>query len=265
MQNEQNTLPITRELIGVNLLERYTGSGVNEFKKYVILTNFTSYLELFAEFTKARVHHGSVMSTCHDDKTNISIINYGVGSPVAALVVDLLSFVNAKATINLGLCGGLRDNFKIGEYFNPVAAIREEGTSMAYMPPRCPALSSFIIQRFICEELERRNLIYHDGVIHTTNVRFWEFNEHFKKQLIEEKAQAIDMECATLFTVGFAFKVPVGALMLITDLPLKLSGIKTKASSEMVFKEYAKSHVEIAINVLRNMQKKENEGFNYHF
>ena len=264
MQNENNQ-PITRELIGTNLLERYTGSSVLQFQKYIILTNFAAYLELFAELTNTRVHHGSAMSVCHDDRTNISIINYGVGSPVAALIVDLLSFVNPKATINLGMCGGLRDEFNIGDYFNPVAAIREEGTSMAYMPPRCPSLSSFVIQRYVCEELERNNIIYHNGVIHTTNVRFWEFNEEFKRSLVEEKVQAIDMECATLFTVGFACKVPVGALMLITDLPLKLSGIKTKISSENVFKKYSESHVKIAINVLRNMQAKEGEGLGYKF
>jgi len=265
MQTENTNLPITKELIGLNLLERYTGSKVDAFQKYIILTNFSAYVELFAEFTNTRVHHGSAMNVCHDDRNNISIINYGVGSPVAALVIDLISLIHPIATINLGLCGGLRDEFHVGEYFNPVAAIREEGTSMAYIPARCPALSSFVIQRFICDELEQSKLIYHNGVIHTTNVRFWEFNEDFKKNLIEEKAQAIDMECATLFSVGYARRIPVGALMLITDLPFKLSGIKTKASSEMVFKDYAENHVKIAITVLKNMQKKESEGFNYEF
>lgn len=263
--DQKTTTTVTREEIGINLLERYTGSSVSQFQPYILLTNFQKYIDLFADTLNRRIINGSVMSTCHDEEKGISIINCGVGSPTAALIVELLSFLKPKATLMLGMCGGLRDDYNVGEYFNPAAAIREEGTSMAYMPERCPALSSFIIQRHICEELERNNIKYHNGVIHTTNVRFWEFKEDFKKKLIEEHTQAIDMECATLFAVGFAYRVAVGALMLITDLPLKLTGIKTKESAKNIFDQYATNHVKMGINVLCNMHKKEKEGFGYQF
>ena len=110
---------------------------------------------------------------------------------MAALVMDLLSFVKPKAVLMLGFCGGLRPEHKIGDYFVPIAAIREEGTSDAYMPIRCPSLSSFLIQRYVSEELERRKLTYFTGVIHTTNVRFWEFNEEFKEKLAQERVQQL--------------------------------------------------------------------------
>lgn len=117
------------------------------------------------------------------------------------------------------------------------------------MPERCPSLSSFVIQRYVCEELERNNVQYHTGVIHTTNIRFWEFKEDFKKKLTEERVQAIDMECATLFTVGFSVFVPVGALMLISDLPLQQTGIKTKTAAKNIFTKYAEKHVNMSISV----------------
>jgi AMP nucleosidase len=158
----------------------------------------------------------------------------------------------------LGMCGGLRDEYSIGDFFNPVAAIRGEATSDFYMPKQSPSLSSFVIQRFVCEELEKRGLKYHTGVIHTTNVRFWEFNDAFKKTLMEERAQAIDMECATLFTVGFAHYVPIGALMLISDTPLK-------DKAKLVFEKYTGVHVDIGITVLKNMQAKEATGLGYRF
>lgn len=256
---------ITRESIGISLLERYTGSDLAHFQPYVLLTNFEKYVDLFADMLNRRILSGSAMKVCHDEKNGISLINYGVGSPVAALIVELLSFVKPKATIMLGMCGGLRDEYAVGDFFNPVAAIREEGTSMAYMPERCPALSSFVIQRHICEELERNKIKYHNGVIHTTNVRFWEFKEDFKQKLTEERVQAIDMECATLFTVGFASKVPIGALMMITDLPMHHKGIKTKESSKSIFENYAATHLQMGINVLINMHNREKLGFGYQF
>lgn len=256
---------ITRDLIGCDLLARYTGSAINEFQPYILLTNFEQYVNIFAEITQQKISTGLNMSVCHDDKSRVSIINYGVGSPVAALIAELLSFITPKATLMLGMCGGLREGYVIGDYFNPVAAIRGEGTSLIYLPERCPSLSSFVIQRYVCEELERKKISYHTGIIHTTNIRFWEFKEDFKKQLIEERAQAIDMECATLFTVGFTFFVPIGALMLISDLPLTARGIKTKEMSNTIFREHATTHVRLGISVLSNMFQNEKKGFGYHF
>lgn len=262
----KNKLPLTRKQVGHNLIERYTGSPISHFQPYILLTNTKQYVDLFAKLFKLKTTEGSAMGACHNKSRGITIINYGVGSPVAALIAELLSFIKPKATIMLGLCGGLRNNYKEGDYFNPVAAIRDEGTSEAFMPHRCPSLSSFVIQRYICEELERHNKKYHNGVIHTTNVRFWEFKEEFKKRLREEKAQVIDMECATIFTVGFAYKIAIGALMLITDMPLKPSGIKTKGSAKKVFDKYAKEHIKIGVNTLIKMQKAEKtDGLPYKF
>ncbi|MDD5686606.1 MAG: AMP nucleosidase [Elusimicrobia bacterium] len=255
----------SRDRVGISTLERYTGSSKSEFQPYILLTNFKLYVDIFSEMSKQPLMHGSVMRACHNKKEKISIIDYSVGSPVAALIVELLSFIKPKAVVMLGMCGGLREEYEVGDFFNPVAAIRGEGTSNEYLPSQCPALSSFVIQRVICEELERRSLTYHTGVIHTTNVRFWEFNEDFKKNLLSERVQAIDMECATLFTVGFAKLVPIGALMLISDIPLKKEGIKTNESARVVFEKYTDLHINTGISVLKNMQKIEKKGLGYQF
>ena len=246
------------------MLERYTGSSLSEFQPYILLVNFRKYLELFAKKTKSEVTHGSAMSICHCKKEKITMINYGLGSPLAALIVSLLPTIKPKASIMLGMCGGLRSEYGLGDFFSPVAAIREEGTSNAYMPPRCPSLSSFTIQRYICDELDKQKKKYHSGVIHTTNVRLWEFNEDFKRKLAEERSQAIDMECATLFTVGFAHNIPIGALMLISDLPLEHGGIKTKKSMHSIFDNFSGIHIDTGINVIRHMIADKGK-FEYHF
>lgn len=255
----------SRDRVGLSTLERYTGSVKEEFQPYILLTNFKLYVDIFSGMSGSPVKHGSVMRSCHSPKAGITIIDYSVGSPVAALIMELLSFIKPRVVLMLGMCGGLRKEYSVGDFFNPVAAIRGEGTSNEYMPPQCPALSSFVIQRYICEEIERAGLKYHTGVIHTTNVRFWEFNEDFKKTLQAERAQAIDMECATLFTVGYAKLVPIGALMLISDLPLDRKGVKTAESARAVFQKYTDIHINLGISVVRKMQEKEKEGLGYQF
>ena len=255
----------TRDRVGLGTLERYTGSDAAEIQPYILLTNFKRYIDIFADELGEPIRSGSAMRACHAAGAGVSIIEYGIGSPVAALIMELLSFVRPKAVLMLGMCGGLRDEYEVGDFFNPVAAIRDEGTSNSYMPPQCPSLSSFVIQRFACQELERQKLCYRTGVIHTTNVRFWEFNEDFKRTLKTERVQAIDMECATLFTVGFARLVPIGALMLISDLPLKERGVKTKESARMVFEKYSGLHVQLGLRILEAMQPREREGLGYQF
>lgn len=255
----------SRDRVGISTLERYTGSSKEEFQPYILLTNFKLYVDIFSEKFKQPVRHGSVMRACHSKEAGLTIIDYSVGSPVAALIVELISFIKPKAALMLGMCGGLRSDYAVGDFFNPVAAVRGEGTSGEYMPPECPALSSFVIQRFVCEEIEKAGLKYKTGVIHTTNVRFWEFNEEFKARLKAERVQAIDMECATLFTVGYAKYVPIGALMLISDLPLKKAGVKTAESAKAVFQKYTDLHLNIGIAVIKRLQAKEKEGLGYQF
>ncbi|MFC1734955.1 AMP nucleosidase [Candidatus Hydrogenedentota bacterium] len=244
-----------RDKVGISTLERYAGSASGKYQPYVLLTNFKRYADTFSETFHQPVHQGSAMRSCHSPEEQLTIVDYGVGSPVAALIIELLSFVNPKAVIMLGMCGGLRSKYSVGDFFNPIAAIREEGTSNAYMPPQCPSLATFWIQRRVCNELERRDIQYHTGVIHTTNVRLWEFKENFRRNLKAEYADAIDMECATLFTVGFAMHVPVGALMLISDLPLERGGVKTKESAHEIFKQHMKNHLEIGIDILKDIRK----------
>ena len=133
---------LTRDRVGINTLERYTGSSVEEFQPYILLANFKRYVDVFAERFGQPIRQGSAMRACHSNEGKMTIIDYGVGSPVAALIIELLSFIKPKAVLMLGMCGGLRDTYEVGDFFNPVAAIRGEGTSDAYMPAQCPSLAS---------------------------------------------------------------------------------------------------------------------------
>jgi AMP nucleosidase len=256
-KNARGSTEALRERIGRDSLERYTNSPISQFQPFILLTNFSQYMNLFSLFSGECTCRGSLMEVCHWPEEKMSILNFGVGSPMAALVIDLLAFVDPMAILMLGMCGGLRKKHRIGDFFNPVAAIRDEGTSNHYMPPRVPALSSFTVQKAVTMEVEKAGLFYHTGVVHTTNYRMWEFDETFRDTLHREKVSAIEMECATLFSAGFSRNLNVGALLLISDLPHTRRGIKTKESSKRVFKDFAESHLKLGIDVLRQLREME--------
>jgi AMP nucleosidase len=124
------------------------------------------------------------------------------------------------------------------------------------MPPQVPALPTFKIQKFVSQILVEQGMDYRTGVVHTTDYRFWEFDEKFKAQLYEERALAIEMETATLFVAGFACKVPIGCLLLVSDLPLRRGGIKTKRSANAVFRNFTDMHLEIGIKAMSQIAER---------
>ncbi|MBL7714907.1 MAG: AMP nucleosidase [Bdellovibrionales bacterium] len=236
-----------KQKIATDMLERYSGSPASKFQKQIILTNFEYYLERFNNICGDERTKGSAVSVVHSKRAGVSIIDFSIGSPMAALIIELVSMVNPTAVILLGMCGGLHRSLKVGDFILPTAAIRDEGASQHFMPAQVPALPTFKIQKFISQIIVEAGLDYRTGVVHTTDYRFWEFDDRFKADLYEERALAIDMETATLFVAGFASKVPIGALLLVSDLPLKRGGIKTKKSAKAVFRKYTDLHLEVGI------------------
>ncbi|CRX37709.1 AMP nucleosidase [Estrella lausannensis] len=243
------------EKIAQDTLERYSGSPCQDYQPYLLLTNFPKYVNYFSESRGVPVIEGSMFSVAHSPEEKVSILDFKIGSPAAALVVDLVSFLPVKAALMLGMCGGLRRQYQVGDYFLPVASIRAEGTSDFYFHPEVPALANFLVQKAVTNVLERKKIHYHIGITHTTNKRFWEFNNEFKQKLKITRPQAIEMECATLFTASYYHKLPLGALLLISDLPLARDGIKTKASSENLFARYTPEHVETGVEVAKELDE----------
>ena len=243
----------TKEQIVENWLPRYTGTAVEDFGNYILLTNFVNYVTMFADkFGEEIKGQGRAMQTA--TANDITIINFGMGSPMAATVMDLLSAITPKAVLFLGKCGGLKKT-QVGDLILPIAAIRGEGTSDDYMPSEIPALPSFRLQSTVSASIAKHKLDYWTGTVYTTNRRIWEHDDSFKEYLREIRAMAIDMETATIFIVGFANAIPHGALLLVSDNPMVPEGVKTEESDKKVTADYVTTHLEIGIEALTELAK----------
>ncbi|MBN2666810.1 MAG: AMP nucleosidase [Bacteroidales bacterium] len=244
----------TKEEIVNNWLPRYTGKQIETFGRYFLLTNYLYYVELFAKWNNAEVE-GRDKNMPSATADGITIINFGMGSPNAATVMDLLSAVAPSAVLFLGKCGGLKKKNKLGDLILPIAAIRSDGTSNDYLPLEVPALPAFKLQSAISAAITRHDKEYFTGTVYTTNRRVWEYDDRFKKYLVKTRAMAIDMETATIFTVGFANEIPTGALLLVSDQPMISTGIKTEASDRKVTSKFVDLHLTIGIDALREIKE----------
>ncbi|MCK9220576.1 MAG: AMP nucleosidase [Bacteroidales bacterium] len=245
----------TKKEIVDDWLPRYTGTNLEEFGDFILLTNSNSYLDLFSSLFKVPIKgkDRAMPSVTHD---RITLINFGMGSPNAATIMDLLGAIQPKAALFLGKCGGLKKKCKMGDMILPIAAIRGDGTSDDYFPERVPALPAFNLQKVMSTIILNHRKNYWTGTIYTTNRRVWEYDQNFKEHLRLTRSIAIDMESATLFIVGFANQIPTGALLMVSDQPMVASGIKTQASDKKVTEKFIEEHLKIGIDTLNDLIEK---------
>jgi AMP nucleosidase len=242
----------TKQDIVENWLPRYTDRPLEEFTGYILLTNFTRYVELFAEYFKVEIK-GLKGSMPNASNGNVMIINFGMGSANAATIMDLLSAVKPKAVLFLGKCGGLKKANKEGDFLLPIAAIRGEGTSNEYLPPEVPSLPAVSMLRAISSAIRDNGYDYWTGTVYTTNRRVWEYDDTFKDYLRRTHATGIDMETATLLTAGFANEIPTGALLMISDKPMEEGGVKTDESDKKVTQQFVAEHLKLGVEALQQI------------
>lgn len=242
----------TKEEIVNNWLPRYTGRELKDFDEYILLTNFDNYVNMFAEWHQVSVV-GADRPMMNASAGGITIINFGMGSPNAATMMDLLSAIQPKAVLFLGKCGGLKKKNEIGDFILPIAAVRGEGTSDDYFPKEVPALPSFALQKAISTTVRDYNQDYWTGTVYTTNRRVWEWDDEFKEYLRKIRVMAIDMETATVFITAFKNEIPAGALLLVSDQPMIPQGVKTELSDIKVTSGYVTQHLKIGIDSLRQL------------
>lgn len=246
----------TKLQIAKNWLPRYTGTNIDEFGDYLLLTNFHNYVTKFSERFNCEIKGVGRPMQSATNNNGLSIINFGIGSPNAATIMDLLFARAPKGVLFLGKCGGLKHSAEIGHFILPIAAIRGEGTSNDYFPPEVPALPSFKLHKFVSDKIIKRKIEYRTGVIYTTNRRVWEWDTDFKKYLRKLGAIGIDMETATLFIVGYANQIARGALLLVSDLPMFAEGVKTEQSDKVVTQKFLDLHLDIGIEAMTDIGKK---------
>lgn len=242
----------TKQEIVENWLPRYTGIKLEDFGKFILLTNFDNYVKKFAEWNDVEV--AGLDRPMHSATAGgITIINFGMGSPNAATIMDCLSAIKPEACVFLGKCGGLKKKNDIGDFILPIAAIRGEGTSNDYFPAEVPALPAFALQKAMSTTIRDNNQDYWTGTVYTTNRRVWEWDEHFKEYLRKIRAMAIDMETATIFSTAFYNEIPTGAILLVSDQPMTVDGVKTEASDKVVTTNYVDLHLKIGIESLKQL------------
>jgi AMP nucleosidase len=237
-------------------LERYTNCPLEEFCDHLLITNFKQYIKAFQEKTQGSYSEGN-FRVVNVKELNCTMIDFGIGSPQAALLINCLAYLdNLKSVIMLGMCGGIDDTLEVGDFVIPSAAIRGEGTSRHYLPAEFPAIPASSVNLFCIGAVKKMNLLPKCGIVYTTDRRLWEFDEEFVSYLRQQRIMAIDMELATLFSVAYRYEIPIGSIMLVSDMPLQKTGLKGKKLHGEVYSRYMPTHLDLALNAVQTLSSK---------
>lgn len=234
-------------------LERNTGSTIDMFQPWVIITNYQGYIDAFSAELDAPITMGSTLQCAHSDAEDVTIVHYAGGSSGAGMVVDLLGRV-AKFELVLfaGLVGPQPSGVDLygtflrpGEVFVPLGAVRGEGVSDNYLPAGAPAAPDMTLLKAILEESQGA----HKGVVYSMSRRFWEFDEALKKKMAESTADALDLETATVLAAARKVGIKAAALHLVSDSPVEAP--RDVVVSRRFIQQLAPEHIARAVRALR--------------
>jgi uridine phosphorylase len=195
----------------------------NNFPKNCMMTFFKDVLEKYMEKTKA-VKIGEYKSEMKDFPVwkvkyrdlEICLIQAVVGSGSIAMMTDFLIGGGVENLIVCGACGVLTD-IPSGDIILPICALRDEGASYHYLPPKREVLLNEISIKAIKTTLEKNNVNYYECKTWTTDGFFRETIDMVNYRR-EEGCSVVEMECATIAAISEFRNIAFGQLLYAGDI-----------------------------------------------
>ena len=155
----------------------------------------------------------------------VSVTSTGIGGPSTAIAVEELIAIGADTFIRVGTSGGMQPEQVPGELAITLAAIRDEGTTMHYMPPEFPAVADFDVIQALRQAAIKLDVPYRVGISQSKD-SFYGQHEPERMPVSDRLIQrwkawkmggaiCSEMEAATLFVLGNIYRVRTGGIMLV--------------------------------------------------
>jgi len=202
-----------------NIVKFFLGCKPEDIEDYTVLVAFDDVVERFKKNLDRTSWKGKVLNGTYKG-VKLSVIATGIGSPATAIYLETLARTRTKIVLRVGSAGGLQENIELDDLVIPYVAIRDEGTTLSYAPPKYPAVADFKmaeIAKKVCEEL---SYTHHIGLVVTTDAIFRE-NKNFINKWNRLGVLAVDMETAALYVVGARKGLRVLSILSISDSPFK--------------------------------------------
>jgi uridine phosphorylase len=141
------------------------------------------------------------------DGDPLTIQSTGMGGPTAAIVITELAELGARRLVRVGTCGALDPGLELGDLLLVTGALSSDGTSRALGADERVAPDRELLGRLSATgELK-------PAVVASVDL-FYGADE---RPLLDAGAQALDMECATLFALAQKLELQAAAVLIVSD------------------------------------------------
>jgi uridine phosphorylase len=150
------------------------------------------------------------------DGTPLTIVAPAMGAPYAAMVLEKLIALGARMVLALGWCGSLQTDLSVGSLILPSAGLAGDGTSRHYGGEQADPRPDEGLKALLRSRLQTDGLAWHEGSIWTTDAVYREtatLVRHYQSRGV----LGVDLELAALLAVGRFRRVPVAALLVVSD------------------------------------------------
>lgn len=151
----------------------------------------------------------------------VVVASHGVGSAGAAICFNELIDCGAQVLIRLGTAGGLYEESQIGDVVVPTAAIRNDGVSLAMVPPEYPAVADLALTADLIAGMKAAKLAGRTGTILTSDLFYPSLLGDKLAFYQKARAVAVEMECSTLFILAQLRGARAAAILVLDGNPLK--------------------------------------------
>jgi len=178
------------------------------------------------------------------------VAEFGIGAPVAAVMLEDLIALGCRRVISIGTCGGMDPALSPGDLMICTSAVRDEGTSHHYLPAREPARASTLLTAALADLLVVREVAHTVGSTWTTDAPYRETADEVRAHVAAGVA-VVEMEAAALFAVAEARGAEVGSLLVVSDVLSTLDGSWVPEFHGDIVNDRLELIFNIALDVLR--------------
>ena len=168
----------------------------------------------------------------------VSAASTGVGAPSAAVLLEELVKLGAHTFLRVGNSGGLHPALELGDLVVTTGAVRDDGTSRAYVAPEYPAVASHVLVGALLDAAAALGVRARAGVTWSLDAFYmrnavlgaggalesmsaspaWpRENAHKLRTLRDAGVLNMEMEAGVLLTLAGLFGVRAGAVCVVSD------------------------------------------------
>lgn len=151
------------------------------------------------------------------------VSDFGIGAPVAAVMLEDLVALGCRRVVSIGTCGGMDPSLSVGDLVLCSGALRDEGTSYHYLQDGEPAVPDAELTERLADCLRERDEPFVQGDAWTTDAPYRETAEEVLRH-VEAGVPVVEMEAAALFAVATVRSAQVAALLVVSDVLSTLDG-----------------------------------------